>query len=50
VNINALDKLNDYQKDLYNNKNLMGGKKKDKDLLTTLKKHSYPKICGIVKL
>jgi len=29
---------------------LMGKNKEDKDLLTTLKKHSYLKICGILKL
>ncbi len=40
----------DYQKDSYNKSHLMGKKFKDKDLLTTLKKHSYPKIRGIVKL
>jgi hypothetical protein len=28
----------------------MGKNKEDKDLLTTLKKHSYFKICGILKL
>jgi len=28
----------------------MGKKEEDKDLLTTLKKHSYLKICGIIKL
>jgi hypothetical protein len=36
----------DYQKDSYH---IWWGKKKDKDLLMTLKKHSYLKICGVVK-
>jgi hypothetical protein len=40
----------DYQKDSYNKSNLMAKKLDDKDLLTTLKKHSYLKVCGIVKL
>jgi hypothetical protein len=39
----------DHQKDSYN-KNTFDGKREDKDLLATLPKHSYPKICGIVKL
>jgi hypothetical protein len=40
----------DYKKDSL--KNTFTGKKikRIKDLLTTLKKHSYIKICGIVKL
>jgi hypothetical protein len=38
----------DYQKDSYNKTHFMGKKLKDKDPLTTLKKHSYLKICGIL--
>jgi hypothetical protein len=34
----------------HNNKtHLMGEKRKDKDLLITLKKRSYPKIYGIIE-
>jgi hypothetical protein len=40
----------DSQKDLYNKTILMGKKKRIKNLLTTLKKHSYLKKCGILKL
>ncbi len=40
----------DYQNDSYYKTHLMKKKKKDKDLLSTLKKHSNLKICGIVKL
>jgi hypothetical protein len=40
----------DYQKVSYNKTHLMGKKKKDINLLSTLKKHSYLKICGILKL
>jgi hypothetical protein len=29
---------------------LMGKKKQDKDLFSTFKKHSYPKMCKILKL
>jgi hypothetical protein len=29
---------------------LMGKNQEDKNLLTTLKEHSYCKICGIIKL
>jgi hypothetical protein len=39
-----------FAKDSYNKIKLMGFFLKDKKLLTTFKKHSYPKICGIVKL
>ncbi len=40
----------DYQEDSYNKTHLMGKNKEDKKLLATLKKHSYLKICGILKL
>jgi hypothetical protein len=40
----------DYKKDSYNINTFDGGKKDDKDLLITLKKHPYPKIGGILKL
>ncbi len=40
----------DYQKDSYNKTYLWEKKLEDKNLLTTLKKHSNLKICGIVKL
>jgi hypothetical protein len=40
----------DYQKDSYNKSHFMGKNKEDKNILTRLKKHSYFKICGIVKL
>jgi hypothetical protein len=40
-----------YQKYSYNKlKKLMEKIKEDEDLSATLKKHSYFKICGIVKL
>jgi hypothetical protein len=40
----------DYQKESYNKTKLMGILKKNKDLLTTFKNHSNPKICQILKL
>jgi hypothetical protein len=39
-----------FAKDSYNKKKLMGKNEEDKDLLAIFKKHSYPKICGNLKL
>ncbi len=39
-----------YQKDSYTKTHLMKKNKEDKNLVTKFKKHSYSKICEIVKL
>ncbi len=42
--------VKDYQKDSYNQKKFIGKNIDDKDILVTLKKHSYFLNCGILRL
>jgi len=48
--LNGVNFVKDYQKDSYNIKKIIEKNIDDNNILTTLKKHSYLKKCGIQKL